>query len=117
MTRGAKTATVDLYPQAAEMARAKAQHYGAPGSLELPENRSYGWPAVATTPNSYRGGVTAGPEHCPGQLRTAYVRLTVGAVVSHGWTQTPGKPSWVPIGVACDGCRVLWPAPAGEAKS
>lgn len=109
----------DKYTIAVEMAKAKAQHYVAPGELELAGKSGWMYPEVTTDArgNAWRGGVKAGKDHCPGQLRTAYIRVTVGAVVRGGWTQTAGKPSWTSIGVVCDGCRAFWPAPADQQKA
>ena len=97
---------------AAAMASAKAQHYIAPGDLELPDQAGYSWPAVSTPGRhrwDYRGSAQAGPDHCPGQLRTVYMRLTVGAIEVNGWKQKAGKPSWLPVGIACDSCLAFWP--------
>lgn len=107
-------AGTNYYEIAVDMAKAKAQHYVAPGALELGAKSSWRYPEVSTDRSSYRGGVKAGADHCPGQLRTAYVRLTVGAVVNHGWVQKAGKPSWAPVGVLCDACRAFWPAPVAQ---
>lgn len=102
------------YAIAQEMATAKAQHYQAPGVLELPAKKGWAFPTVlddARNParSSWRySGVQAGPDHCPGQLRTVYMRLTVGAVELNGWKQQPGKPTWTAVGVACDACLAFW---------
>lgn len=114
-TKTAKAPVQGAHPNhaiAQDMATAKAQHHSPPGSLELPAKRGQ-WRTVIRPGDGrrgyyYGGGAEAGPDHCPGQLRTVYMRLTVGAVELNGWKQKAGKPTWTPIGIACDACLAFW---------
>lgn len=104
------TAGHPLYGQASDMAKAKAEHYEAPGTDQLPKSGGY-WPSTRYGSKSDAKG------HCTGQLRTAYVRIAVGGERDRwGCAVKAGRPSWQPIGVVCDGCRVLWPAPSEGVK-
>lgn len=80
-----ETEAGSLYRRAASIARSGESHKGAPGSHELP----FGHPVY--------------PEGCPGRLRTAYIRE---AAPNAGPNYRRSR--WVPIGIVCAGCLVLW---------
>lgn len=96
----------ELYRLATERAQAKDRHGAQAGSLDLGPRYSY---------------YGSGPEGCRGQLRTAYVRLTVedprDAGAGRYYRSHPGRPKWTPVGVWCEECHVLWSKPADKAKA
>jgi len=108
------TATSAQYKRATEQAKAKGVHTAPAGDLNLTGNS---WQGAADGQCGYgylKGGGARGRDDDPNaQLRSAYVRVTVGAVVSRGWTEKGGKPKWVPIGVVCPKCGAFWPKPGG----
>lgn len=92
------TVTLDpgpLYKRAASKARTAEDHGGVPGTHGLGSIYQY-----------------RGSEDCPGRLRTAYVRERAADPTYRGRL---GPPKWVPIGIVCTACYVVWAAPAGEA--
>lgn len=94
------TSAPATYAAAQKFAASKGQHDRRPGSLELPES-TYSW----------RDGYTG--EKCQGQLRSVYARITTPST-SYG---KPGKTTWTPVGVWCDGCAAVWPKPLDPAEA
>jgi hypothetical protein len=96
------------YMRAETRAKAKQGHVAPPGSLELPDS-SWQSPKVGdcawTADRSHYYGDPAA------QLRTAYVRVSAGAKKDRGWTEKPGVPKWLAIGIVCGKCGAVWLRP------